>query len=418
MKTLVLIWKLFRRTAQIQKKRMAMTVAAIAWGTLSIVLLLSFGEGMQRGFRKNQKGLGDGIVIVWAGSTSKAHGGFSPGRQLSFRTEDAWLLRDSIPEMGEIAPEMQRWGTQVQYGRGNLNKKAVGTVPAFAEMRSHYPEAGGRFINDSDETLKRRVVFLGNKVRDELFKGEDAVGKIVLLNQTPFTVIGVLAKKIQMGTYSGPDEDAVTMPLSTFRALYGRERLSDIVFRAKNPRDNELVKKRFYEVMGGKYRFDPEDKRALQMWDTLESAKVMTNISLGIKFFLGFIGTLTLIVGGVGVANIMYAVVKHRTKEIGVQMALGAKRSYVIGPLVLEALSLTAFGGVIGIGIGWSLVELLGFVQSKTSSEAVQFIGKPTFSLPIALAVVFILGTIGFLSGYFPSRRAAAVQPAVALRYE
>lgn len=418
MKTLKLIWMLFRRTAKIQKKRMAMTVAAIAWGTLSIVLLLSFGEGLQRGFERNRKGLGDSIVILWPGSTSKAFAGFSQGRQLFFRTEDATLLAASIPELGDIAPEMQRWGTQIQYGRTNLNKKLVGTVPDFGDMRAHYPVAGGRFLNQDDERLKRRVAFLGNKTKDELFKDEDPVGKTVLLNQTPFVVIGVLQKKIQMGAYSGPDDNAVTIPLSTFRAMLGRERLSNIVFRAKRPEETELVKKRFYEVLGAKYRFDPTDERALQMWDTLEGMKVMNNITLGIKLFLGFIGTLTLIVGGVGVANIMYAVVKHRTKEIGVQMALGAKRRYIIGPLVLEALSLTAFGGAVGIGIGWSLVKALGFLQTKIQSDAVQFIGTPTFSLPIALAVVTILGTIGFLSGYFPSRRAAAVQPAVALRYE
>jgi putative ABC transport system permease protein len=134
--------------------------------------------------------------------------------------------------------------------------------------------------------------------------------------------------------------------------------------------------------------------------------------------FLGVIGGLTLLIGGVGVANIMYAVVKHRTKEIGVQMALGARRSYVLGPLVLESLALTAFGGAIGVGVGYGLVRLLAFLQTKANSDALEFMGAPTFSPAIAATTVLLLGTIGFLAGYFPSRRAVAIQPAEALRYE
>ena len=208
------------------------------------------------------------------------------------------------------------------------------------------------------------------------------------------------------------------MPLSTFRALFGRRYVSDLVVRAANPEVNDAVKKRLYEILGAKYRFDPTDERALAMWDTVESQKITANIGIGIEIFLGIIGALTLLIGGIGVANIMYAVVKHRTKEIGVQMALGARRSYVIGPLVVESLSLTAMGGAIGISVGVGLVQLLAFVQSKANSDALEFMGAPTFSFAVALTTVSLLGTIGFLAGFFPSRRAVTIQPAAALRYE
>jgi len=413
-----LIWKLFRRAAHIQSRRMAMTVAAIAWGTLSIVLLLSFGEGLKRNFSRGSRGLGEGIVVVWPGSTGIAYAGFPQGRNLTFMPADVPLLRASIPELGLASAEMIRWGNNVAYGRKTFSKPIKGVEPTYGELRNQIPEPGGRFLNERDEYEKRRVAFLGDNVKRELFGEREAVGETILINQAPFTVIGVMAKKIQMGAYSGMDQDHVLMPLSTFRAITGRTRLSDFVVRARTPAETPELKRQLFEVLGGKYRFDPEDERALRMWDTLETQKVTINIGLGIEIFLGMIGALTLLIGGVGVANIMFAVVKHRTREIGVQMAMGARRSYVLGPLVVESLFLTAVGGGIGVAVGVGVVQLLALVQSKSNSDALQFLGAPTFSPGVALTTVLLLGGIGFLAGFFPARRAVSIQPAAALRYE
>jgi putative ABC transport system permease protein len=180
----------------------------------------------------------------------------------------------------------------------------------------------------------------------------------------------------------------------------------------------ETAKRRMHEVLGAKYRFDPEDERALPTWDTLESQEITRNIMIGIEIFLGLIGALTLLIGGIGVANIMYAVVKERTREIGVQMALGARRSFVMGPFVVEALLLTSLGGVLGLAAGISLIQGLAWLQSQSENEAMEFLGQPTLSLPLALMTVVLLGLIGLAAGYFPSRRAASVQPAETLRYE
>jgi putative ABC transport system permease protein len=413
-----LIWKLFRRSAHIQKKRMAMTVAAIAWGTLTIVLLLSFGEGLKRTFSRGSKGLGEGIVVVWPNTTAKPFEGFPEGRSLRFTEEDVDAVRAAVPEIASASSEMRRWGNNVVYGRRSLTKPIVGVEPEYGELRNQIPQPGGRFINRVDEELKRRVVFLGDALAEELFAKEDPVGKTVLINKMPFVVVGVMQDKIQMGTYGGPDENNVLMPLSTFRAVFGRRYLSDFVVKAASPEQNETVKKRLYEVLGGRLRFDPEDERALQMWDTVESQRITINIGLGIEIFLGMIGALTLLIGGVGVANIMFAVVKHRTREIGVQMAMGARRSYVLGPLVVESLALTAIGGAIGTAVGLGIVQLLAFVQSRSDSEAMRFLGSPTFSPGVALTTILLLGGIGFLAGFFPARRAVSIQPADALRYE
>jgi len=413
-----LVWTLFRRSAHIQRKRMAMTVAAIAWGTLTIVLLLSFGEGLKRNFMRGSKGLGEGIMVVWPNTTAKPFEGFPEGRSLRFIEEDVEALRRSIPEITLASAEMRRWGNNVVYERTSLTKPVVGVEPDYGELRNQIPQAGGRFINQLDQELKRRVAFLGNDLAEELFGKVDPVGETILINKMPFVVVGVMQDKIQMGTYGGPDANNVIVPLSTFRSIFGRRYLSDLVVRGESPDQNELLEKRLFETLGARLRFDPTDERALAIWDTARSQKITLNIGFGIEIFLGVIGGLTLLIGGVGVANIMYAVVKHRTREIGVQMAMGARRGWVLGPLVVESLSLTAIGGGIGTAVGLGMVHLLAFVQSKSDSDALQFLGQPTFSPSVAVTTILLLGGIGFLAGWFPARRAVSIQPAAALRYE
>ena len=222
-----------------------------------------------------------------------------------------------------------------------------------------------------------------------------------------------------MGMYGGPDDNHAVIPLSTFRALFGQETLSNFVFRADRPAETEAVKKRVYEVLGGKYRFDPSDERALSIWDTLEGMRVMNNITLGIELFLGFIGALTLLIGGVGVANIMYAVVKHRTKEIGVQMALGAKRSYVLGPLVLESLALTAIGGADRRGGGrrapsssWASCS-----ASPTARRSSSWAPRPSPGRSRSPRSSSSERSASWPATSPPGGR-SQVQPAVALRYE
>jgi len=416
--TLGLIAKLFRSAAKIQRKRMLLTVMAIAWGTISIVLLLSFGEGLKRSLVEGSSGMGVGLLIVWPGQTTIPFAGLPQGRQIRLLPEDVELLERNITELDAAAGELIDWNLQLVHGRNAFNKRVVGSLPIFGDMRNMQPQSGGRFLDALDEQLKRRVIFLGDTLAKDLFGGTSPVGEAVLVNKVPFTVIGVMQPNKQNNTYYGPDADAAAMPMSTFQLLTGKRYLNDLVLRPRAPELMPTFKRRMNEVLGARYRFDPTDTRALGTWDTVESQKTMRNVMLGIQGFLGIIGALTLLIGGVGVANIMYAAVKHRTKEIGVQMALGARRIYVMGPLVLESLALTAIGGLIGVVAGWSIVMILAAVHDKANSEAMKFLGRPTFSPVIAGVTILILGIIGFMAGYFPSRRAVSIQPAAALRYD
>ena len=415
------MWKIlleeFYGDLRAQKTRAFLTMLAVTWGTIAVVLLLSFGEGLKRNFEKGSKGLGEGIIVVWPGTTAKPFRGFPQGRELHFTQEDVELLRASVPIIAHSSPEMRRWGTNVTWGRTTLSKPVVGVEPDYGDMRNQIPEAGGRFLDAIDEREKRHVAFLGDKTKQELFGDVDAIGKTFLVNKESFVVVGVMKHKIQMGTYSGPDENNVVIPLSTFRSMFGRRTLSDFVVKADRPDENKELGAELYRVLGARLGFDPTDKRALSTWDTVESQRITRNISIGIEMFLGVIGALTLLIGGVGVANIMYAVVKERTREIGVKMALGAKRRWIIVPFVLEGLVYTFIGGALGITIATVLVSLTAFIPID-KNQVMSFLGRPTLSPMIGIATSMILGLIGLLAGYFPARRAASVDPAATLRYE
>jgi putative ABC transport system permease protein len=297
-----------------------------------------------------------------------------------------------------------------------VNARIRGVDPAFGAMRHIYPQPGGRFLDPLDAREKRRVVVLGDELATDLFGSVAPVGQRVMINQSAFLVIGVMQPKTMMGMYSGPDKNQATIPATTFKAKFTDARVDNLVYKPVSAEAGDMAKAQIYRVLGRRYHFDPEDRRALSIWDTREDQRIVDNIGIGIQMFLGIIGVLTLCVGGMGVANIMYAVVKERTREIGVKMALGAKVRQIMAPFVLEALLMTVAGGVAGTSVGVALIGVIALLPLE--NEAFDFLGRPTFSLPIAVATTAILGGIGTAAGYFPARRAAGVNPAVSLRYE
>ena len=412
---LALVWRLFRADLGHQTKRIVLTVLAIAWGTLSIVLLLSFGEGLKRSLGKGTRGMGEGIAVVWPGATTRAWMGLPSGRPIPIKEEDPELLRARIPEIELLSVEYAKF-VPLTVGTKSVNARVRGVDPEYGEMRNIYAQPGGRFLNALDVALKRRVVVLGDELARDLFGSEDVVGRSVQVNQSAFLVVGVAQKKIQMGMYNGPDRNQSTIPGTTFKSMFTDEKIDNLVYRPVSRELGDVAKAQVYRVMGAKYHFDPEDTRSLGIWDTREMQRINDNIGLGIQLFLGIIGALTLFVGGMGVANIMFAVVKERTREIGVKMALGAKQRQVMLPFVFEALLMTVLGGLVGTSVSLGLIAVIAALPLK--GEAFEFLGRPTFSPAIAVATAAVLGTIGSLAGFFPAKYASSVNPAVSLRYE
>lgn len=412
-----IITSLFASASQLQKKRAFLTIAAIAWGTVAILLLLAFGEGLKRQMDKNRRSMGENIAVLWPGETTKAWKGLPPGRPIRPTVDDLAFVRARMPELKSVIGEIVSWRTAMSYGTKTINGRINGVNWEYGDARKHYPVAGGRWLTPADERERRRVVFLGDEMATDLFGKEEPVGKTILINGAPFTVIGVMQHKTQMGSYQGPDSNHACIPITTAKAQFGRDRLNNMLLETHRPEEMAGAIKTFNEIMGPKLGYDPTDERAFGTWDTVESAKIGMMITTGLQIFLGIVGALTLIIGGVGVANIMYAVVKERTREIGVKMALGAKSRWIIWPFVLEGLVYTFIGGALGIMIATLLVAAATFVPIE-GNEVMSFLGRPTLSPQIGVATSAILGLIGLLAGYFPARRAARIDPAATLRYE
>ncbi len=412
------IFALFASASQLQKKRAFLTIASIAWGTVAILLLLAFGEGLKLQLSKNRRAMGENISVLWPGETSKPARGLPPGRPIRPRLDDLDFIRSRMPELKSVIGEITSWRTAIAFERKTINARVIGTSWEYGDARKHFPVAGGRWLTPEDEKQRRRVAFLGDEVKEDLFgKALDPVGKTILVNNAPYIVIGVMQHKTQMGAYGGPDAQHICIPITTAKAQFGRDRLTNVLLETHDPDEMKPALKKFNEIMGAKMGYDPTDDRAFGTWDTVESAKINRMITGGIQMFLGIVGALTLLIGGVGVANIMFAVIKERTREIGVKMALGAKARWIIWPFVLEALVYTFIGGAIGIAIAALLMAAATFLPVE-SNEVMSFLGRPTLSPMIGIATASILGMIGLLAGYFPARRAARIDPAATLRYE
>ena len=413
---LSVVLHLFARSARLQKKRATLTIASIAWGTVTILLLLAFGEGLKRQLSSNERAMGENLAIHWPGETSKVWKGLPEGRPIRPRIDDIAALRDRLPEC-EVWGEMRNGRTNMTYGRKTINGQVSGTSWIYGDPRKHYPRPGGRFLNARDEEEKRRVVFLGYELAEDIYGKEEPVGKTLLVNNSPFTVIGVMQKKTQTSAYGGQDRNHAVIPITTFKAVFGRDRLWVLVLHTQRSEDMEAALAHANEVMAARYGYDPRDDHVWGIWNTVKGQATGDKIRLGMEIFFGIIGALTLVIGCVGVANIMYAVVKERTREIGVKMALGARRGWITGPFLLEGMLYTFVGGLAGAAIAIVIVTLLGLIPQE-ETRVLQFLGKPTLSWPIGAATVAILGAAGLLAGYFPARRAAAIDPAATLRYE
>ena len=410
------IYNVFIRDFRKQKKRITLTLMALGWGTISIMLLLGFGEGLHRQMALQQKGMGERIVVLWGGQTSKPYKGMGKGRRIRLHKDDIAYLAKMVPELVAVGGEFHRWGVRLEYNGTVISEHVTGVTPNYEDIRFHIPQQGGRMINDLDVQLRRRVAFLGWGLKERLFGDEDAVGKTFLIQGMPFTVIGVMKEKAQMGCYSGNDVDLMAMPISTFEAMFGDTILDDMVYQVAVHDDSKKIEKKVFEAFAAKYRFDPTDDRALATWDTVETSKGFNDVLVGIKVFLGLIGGLTLLVAGVGVANIMYVSIKERTREIGVKMAMGARKSYILTQFLIEALMITFLGGFGGMSVSYILME--AFKRVPIESPVMDFMGRPTVSFEIGIVVVSILGIMGLLSGLFPAMRAASVNPVESLRYE
>lgn len=400
----------FVRDLKAQKLRTFLTIFGIVWGTVAIIVLLAFGMGFKRQLGINMHGIGESVAIMFPGRTTKVYEGFGTGRSIQLTEDDVALLATQVSSIAKISAEYSANSVSVHVGENVTNTLVAGVYPVYSDMRNIIPEQGGRFINELDLKERKRVALIGNEVKRLLFGDSQVIGKIVYVGAVPFTVVGVMQKKTQNSSYNRRDQDRIFIPASTFASVYGAAHINNIIYQPKDPTKSEETNEAIRTVLGKRYKFDPSDRDAIWIWDTTKFDKFLFYFFLGFNIFMGMIGSFTLGVGGIGVANIMFIVVQERVKEIGIRRAVGAKKSNIMFQFFMETFFIIALGSSIGFLIALGITQAMKFVPIK------EFVGTPEISIEVAIATMAVLTVIGLFAGLLPARRAANLDVVECLR--
>jgi len=398
------------------KRRTLLTMFGIAWGIISITVMVAAGEGLGVGIQRNQETFGKDVMIVFSGRTSMQAGGSRAGRVVHWMEDDYLQMAKEAPACKYIMPEL---GNEVRvhsaFNSGTIS--TVGSLPPFSEIRS-VDVAEGRFYNDEDNAEARNVAFLGTETKKQLFAEREAIGAMVSLNGIPYRVIGVMKSKEQNSSYDGFDTRKIFVPFNAMRRDFPNkppalEHTVDRILVA--PRSLEThpdcvrqVRRTLARLRG----FDPRDKEAASIWDTVKDAEANRMIIVGMEIFMGAVGIATLFLGGLGVMNVMLVSVRERTREIGVRMALGATRGSILRQFFMETIFVVLLSG------GTGLLLAYGFCGVVNLLPMPPFFAGLLANWKLGALSVGALSLIAVLSALYPANRAASVDPIEALRFE
>ncbi|HSJ10556.1 MAG TPA: ABC transporter permease [Longimicrobiales bacterium] len=389
-----------------QKLRLALTLFGIFWGTFAVVVLLAFGTGLERK-AEEEMATGTGVVTLRSGMTRIAYRGLPEQRRIRLRPEDAQLLRSEVPGIARLSEATTASGT-LRAGDRSVQATTYAVEPEYATLLELQPADGGRFVNRRDIVERRRVAVIGPGIATQLFNDVDPLGRQFRMRASTFTVVGVLARREGSGGFR--NDERVFIPATTYRIVSGTAFISSIVYEPVSDDVGAQTMQHAFDLLGARHRFDPTDRRALQQWDASEFEQEIRFFLLALKIFLAVVGGFTLLVGGIGVANIMFVVVRERRVEIGVKRAIGARRIDIIIQFMSEAALLVGLGALFGFLFAVLVVKLTGMIP------ATEDMGVPVISGGVAAITAGVLALVALAAGVFPARHAARLDPATCLR--